>query len=43
MLGDVAAPATDVRVERIAGAAHWVHADAREQVNGLLLHFLQTP
>lgn len=32
--------ASDVRVVRIADAAHWVHADARDRVNELLLHFL---
>jgi pimeloyl-ACP methyl ester carboxylesterase len=31
----------DVRVERIAGASHWLQADAPKQVNQLLLAFLE--
>jgi pimeloyl-ACP methyl ester carboxylesterase len=30
-----------VRVERIAGANHWVQADAPERVNQLMVEFLQ--
>jgi epoxide hydrolase 4 len=31
----------DVRVERIAGASHWLQADTPEQVNQLLIAFLE--
>jgi pimeloyl-ACP methyl ester carboxylesterase len=30
----------DVRVERVAGASHWVQADAAERVNQLMVEFL---
>jgi epoxide hydrolase 4 len=44
---DLAAPdSEDVpnldRVERIDGASHWVHHDAAERVNGLLVDFLES-
>ncbi len=35
--------APTARVERIAGASHWVQNDAPEQVNALLLDFLTPP
>ena len=33
----------DVRLVRIPEAAHWVHADAPDQVNSLLLEFFRSP
>jgi pimeloyl-ACP methyl ester carboxylesterase len=32
---------SDVRVERIADASHWVQADAPERVNQLMVDFLE--
>jgi hypothetical protein len=34
---------SDVRVERIAEASHWVQADASERVNQLMVDFLLEP
>ena len=34
---------SDVRVERIADASHWVRADAPERVNQLMVDFLLEP
>lgn len=38
---DLGAWASDVRVERIAGAGHFVQHDARERVNALIVDFIR--
>ncbi len=40
---DLDAWVTNVRIERIAGAGHFVQNDRREQVNRLLIEFAATP
>lgn len=44
LMRDLATPprslVSDVRIEWLPAASHWVHADASEQVNALLLEFL---